>query len=154
MPKIYSRYKVPEVSGIVFDDPTLAQQQFKDEVNINTIIARAMQTGDMSAFTPNDRAQFIDASVYDDYQSALDTLQTVEEDFYSLPADLRKEFDNDADKYVEFMSDDANHAKAVELGLLQGSGDEQTPASVTATEQPAVAPPEASTKGPAPSSDA
>lgn len=143
MTKIHSRYDVPASDGITFNEPTLTQQQFKDEVNINNIVNRAMQTGDVSVFTPTQRAEFIDNSVYEDYQSALDTLQTVEDDFYSLPAVVRKEFDNDPDKYVAFISDPDSYDRAVELGLLQGSGDEQTHASVKEPEQPPAGSPKA-----------
>jgi len=143
MTKVYSRYKRPSVPGISGFEHTLAQQQFRDETNINLIVERAARTGDMSVFTPPERQQFIDTSVYEDYQSALHTLETVEDDFYSLPASVRKEFDNDPQSYVAFMSDDSNYDKAVELGLLHPSGD--VPASMPAREPeaPAAAPPEA-----------
>lgn len=150
MIKIYSRYDVPESKGVVFTEPTSTQQQFRDETDINKIVARAIQTGDATVFTTTERGQFYDCTTFNDYQDALQRIADVDEDFYSLPSSVRKYFDNDPDNYVEFMSDPDNHDKAVELGLLQGSGDKEPPAAPPTPEQPPAGPSETKT----PNSDA
>ena len=118
--KIYSRFKKPPSNGLSEFSPTRTQQHFKDETDINKIIQRAINTGDTTVFTTTQRAQYYDVSSFDGYQEALNRIADVEDDFYSLPSRVRNEFGNDPDKYVEFMSDPANIAKAVELGLLEG----------------------------------
>ncbi|AST68717.1 hypothetical protein BFG07_08490 [Kosakonia cowanii] len=118
--KIYSRYDVPAYAGLSCPEPTRTQQHFADEVDINKIISRAISTGDTTVFTTTERAQYFDCSNFEDYQASLDFIAGVEEDFYSLPSRVRKEFDNNPDNYVEFMTDPRNYAKAVELGLLEG----------------------------------
>lgn len=138
--KIHSRYKRPDSPEIAEFEPTLAQQQFKDEADINNIMRRALLAGDASIFTPHDRQEFIDTSLFEDYQTALATIETIDEDFFSLPSALRKEFDNDPDKYVRFMSDEANYPKAIELGLLSGPGYEQEISPAKEPGQPAAAP--------------
>lgn len=121
--KIYSRFKPPAKPGLTGFSPTRTQQHFKDETDINKIIQRAITTGDTTVFTTTQRAQYYDVSAFEDYQAALDRVSDVEADFFSLPSKLRKEFDNDPERYVEFMADPSNVARAIELGLLEGSGE-------------------------------
>jgi phage internal scaffolding protein len=119
-PKIASRFNRPEHKGLSGFSPTRTQQHFKNETDINAIVARAIRTGDTTAFTTTQRAQYYDTTAFSDYQSALDRIADVEEDFFTLPSAVRKEFGNDPENYVAFMSDPRNVSKAIELGLLEG----------------------------------
>jgi hypothetical protein len=139
-PKIYSRYDVPRKAGITFTDKTRTQQHFKNETDINMIISRAIQTNNQAIFTPPERQQFIDCSVYGGYQESLERLAQVEDDFYSLPSSVRKQFGNDVESYVAFMGNPMNAKKAVELGLLEGSGETQPVEPASEPKQPAAAP--------------
>lgn len=121
--KIYSRFKPPAKPGLSDFSPTRTQQHFKDETDINKIIQRAITTGDTTVFTTTQRGEYYDVSAFEDYQTALDTISDVKADFFSLNAKLRQQFGNDPERYVEFMSDPANVSKAIELGLLEGSGE-------------------------------
>ncbi|UDN67520.1 internal scaffolding protein [robinz microvirus RP_163] len=159
--KIFSRYNVPPSEGITFIKPSMTQQHFADETDINQIIRRAVATQDYSVFTPTVRSEFYDCSTYDDYQSSINFINDVEDDFASLPSHVRKEFGNNPDAYVAFMTDPANISKAVELGLLQGSGVVQEHVTGQSPVQPAVAsqaptgaPPVASVAVPSSQSDA
>ncbi|MEL4867859.1 hypothetical protein AAEU41_03270 [Pantoea agglomerans] len=145
--KIYSRFKKPPSTGLAGFSPTRTQQHFKDEADINKIVQRALNTGDATVFTTTQRAQYYDASTFEGYQEALNHIADIEDDFYSLPSKIRQEFGNNPDTYVEFMTNPDNVQKAIELGLLEGSGKETPLAATNATEQPAVAPPEASSSG-------
>ena len=137
--KIYSRFNTPVIPGLSCTDKTRTQQHFRNECDINMIVQRAINTGNTQVFTTTQRAQYYDCSAYSDYQSALEMLDNVADDFYSLPSRIRKEFGNDPDKYVSFMSDPRNAAKAVELGLLEGSGETQPAKPASKPEQPAAA---------------
>lgn len=116
--QIYSRYDPPVIEGLICSEPTLAQQHLKNECDINMIVERAIRTGNKEVFTTQERAEYYDVSSFTDYQSALEYLDGVDDDFSSLPSSTRKEFGNDSAKYVRFMSNPANYDKAVELGLL------------------------------------
>ncbi|WP_167519421.1 hypothetical protein [Intestinirhabdus alba] len=140
---INSRYRHPAAAGITFTEPTLTQQHFAQETDINQIVRRAINTGDVSVFTPADRSEFYDCTVYEDYQSSLHFLKEIEDDFSSLPSDIRRQFNDRADNYVRFMTDPANVGKAVELGLLQGGEKSKPQASASDPSDPAGAPPEA-----------
>ena len=43
---------------------------------------------------------------------------TAEEQFGALPANVRREFDNDPGKMLEFIQDPDNYERGVELGLF------------------------------------
>lgn len=143
MVKIHSRFDVPQSIGITFTEPTRTQQHFADEVDINQIVARALKTGDVSIFTPRERGEYFDCSDYEDYQSSLDYIAGIEDDFRSLPSNVRKEFGHDPHKYVQFMTDPANLSKAIELGLLEGVEKPLPKAAGSGTPQPSVEPPAA-----------
>lgn len=119
MIKIYSRFDRPESDGITFTLPTMTQQQFADECDINNIVRSAVKTGNTQIFTPDQRAVYLDCSYSGDYQSAVEFINTVDDDFYSQPAKLRDAFDNNPDKYAQFVLNPANFDKAVEMGLFE-----------------------------------
>lgn len=142
MVKIYSRYDVPVCEGVVFTEPTRTQQQFKDETDINKIVARAIQTGDATVFTTAERGSYYDSSTFTDYRDALQIISDIDDDFFSLPSSVRRHFDDDPDAYVAFMADPNNYEQAVELGLLEGSGEPPAASPSSAPEQPPAGPSE------------
>lgn len=97
--------------------PTLTQQQFKNECDVNHIMKKYEQTGQL--FHLNRKAGvYADLSNITDYQSMLHTVMDAQEKFSSLPAEVRKKFDNDPSKLIQFLSDPKNTEQAVELGLV------------------------------------
>lgn len=126
MSKIFLRslgnYDVDKVSvetGLVCDDPSLAQQQFKDECDINTILERFNVTGQLpvSPLQP----QFGDFSGITDYQTALNAVLDAQESFDALPARVRERFANDPAAFVDFCLDAANRDEMKALGLIEGA---------------------------------
>jgi len=154
-PTIFSRYNPPPAAGIVFTEPTRTQQHFKNETDINQIVSRAIATKNMAIFTPTQRANYYDCTVYADYQQALDRIADVEDDFLSLPSSVRKQFGNDVDQYVAFMTNPNNIGKAVELGLLEGveksqpKGVDSGTSNPSGDPKPPVSEPPAATQEPA-----
>lgn len=136
-PKFYTRYNPPPSPGVEFKEPTLTQQHFRDECDINKIVERAIRTGDATVFTSTQRAEFYDASVVTDYADAMALIDDVHDDFNSLPSAVRSLFGNNVSQYVEFMSNPANWDKARELGLLSGGEEAVTEPEVR---EPAPAP--------------
>lgn len=103
-------------SGLLCEDPSLAQQSAKDETDINFILERVARTGRMPE---SDRQpSFGDFTGFGDYHSALNTVIAAQDAFMELPAKLRARFDNDPGKYVAFFEDEKNRDEAVELGLV------------------------------------
>ena len=106
-------------TGLDCQDPSLAQQQFRDECDINTILERFNVTGQLpvSPLQP----QFGDFSGVTDYQSALNAVLDAQESFDALPARVRERFANDPAAFVDFCLDEANKEEMKVLGLISGA---------------------------------
>lgn len=107
-----------DLTGLSCPEPTLAQQQFKDDCNLNSIMERFNATGEMSHFH-NIAAQYGDFTHVTDYQTSLNTIIAAQATFDALPASLRKRFDNDPSQFVDFCSDEKNRDELRSLGLLK-----------------------------------
>lgn len=102
---------------LYFDDKSLTQQQFKEETDINMIIARAQQGQTISHV--NERVgQYGDFSNVPSYQAAFDLVQRASGMFMSLDAKVRERFANDPGNMVRFLQDPANNDEAIKLGLV------------------------------------
>lgn len=112
-------YDVDAVSvetGLACQDPSMAQQQFKEECDINTILERFNVTGQLpvAALPP----QFGDFTGIYDYQTALQAVKDAQDSFDALPARVRERFANDPAAFVDFCLDEANAEEMKQLGLL------------------------------------
>jgi hypothetical protein len=116
-PNNYDTNIVSDETGLACLDPTLAQQSFKDECDINTIMDRFGKTGQLpdNPLPP----QFGDFTQATDYHAAMNAIAIAHESFDALPARLRARFDNDPEKLIEFVADPENFAEAQKLGMLQ-----------------------------------
>lgn len=103
-------------TGLKCLDKSLAQQQFGEEVDINTIVKRFNLTGQLP--TNFNMPTYGDFTGISDYHTALNVVRAADEEFLSLPADLRARFDNDPGKLIEFLENDENRDEAVKLGLV------------------------------------
>lgn len=103
---------------IRFTKKSLTKQSFKDEANINNIMARYEKTGVVDNVMVNP-GQYGDFSEVTTYQESLNKIYEAQVMFDSLPAQIRAKFENDPVLFVEFCSDENNHEKLVEMGLAQ-----------------------------------
>jgi len=101
----------------VNEEPTMAQQQFKDECDINNIMKKYSTTGQFTHLTSK-TGIYADFSQITDYQDMLHTVQYAQDAFASLPADVRLRFSNDPGKLLEFIQDSKNYDEGVKLGLV------------------------------------
>lgn len=144
--KFRSRYSVTgEKPGIVFDKPSMTIQSFKDDADINCIIARFENTGVLVDPTvPVSRVpQFGDFSDLPSYQEAQNVIVAATNAFYALSSKIRERFGNDpaayfdfvrnlkegSDEYVEainlgIVNKPVNNSSEVSSGSLEGSGKE------------------------------
>lgn len=123
--KFNSRYSVTgEKPGIKFDQPSRTLQSFKDDADINCIIARFENTGVLVDPTvPVSRTpQFGDFSEMPSYQEAQNVIVAANNAFNDLSAKIRERFGNDPAAYFDFVrslkkgSDD--YAEAIRLGII------------------------------------
>jgi phage internal scaffolding protein len=115
-PYNYDGDAVSDETGFKCDEPSMAQQQFKEESDINEIVRKFGVTGELPS---NIRApQYGDFTGIFDYHSAMNAVVAARDSFNAMPAEVRARFDNDPAAFVEFCSDEANRDEAKKLGLL------------------------------------
>lgn len=95
--------------------PTLTVQASKDEVDVNHIVAKALKTGVLP--TDGRQDQYLDLYDAVDYRAAIEIVRESEKQFMELPSDVRKKFDNDAAKFLEFAQDPKNSEAMIDMGL-------------------------------------
>jgi len=104
-------------SGLACEDPSLAQQQFRDECDINSIVRRFGLTGQVPA--PLNVPTYGDFSQVVDFHTAMTLIRQSSEQFAALPAQLRERFGNDPGQLLEFLGDVRNRDEAVRIGLIE-----------------------------------
>lgn len=120
MLKVFTVFNPPGDPGVdCSKDVPLTKQSFKDEADINVLIARYGEAVVASSGGEASREMFYgDFSDGLDYLAARQSILNAEAAFQSLPAQLRDRFRNDPGELLEFIQDEANHEEAVKLGLL------------------------------------
>lgn len=110
----YERSSKP---GMTFEKPSLTQQHFKDECDINNIIERFTRTGLLPQY-PGEDMQYGDYTTSVDYHEAMTIVAQAKQQFEALPSSVRDKFDNDPAKMLDFVSKKENIEESVKLGLL------------------------------------
>lgn len=89
----------------------------RDRCNINSIMAKARK----GAFIPitNKNALYGDFSTSQSFHETQNKIIQANQAFEALPSNIRKEFENDPGKLIDFLEDPRNEQKAVELGILK-----------------------------------
>ena len=123
--KFNSRYSVTgEKPGIKFDQPSQTLQSFKDDADINCIIALFENTGVLVDPTvPVSRTpQFGDYSDMPDYQTAQNVIVAANNAFSALPSNIRERFGNDPAAYFDFVQSlkegSEDYVEAIRLGII------------------------------------
>lgn len=96
--------------------PGLTKQSFKDECDINSIMAKYEKTGLIEHQKAHSGfyGDYINAP---DYHTAMNMIIEANEMFMTIPARIRAQFDHDAQAFLEFAQDPANREELVEMGL-------------------------------------
>lgn len=97
-------------------DPSMTDQSFGEECDINNLMARYQKTGLLPQH-PGQEMRYLDLTDMPSFQDAMDMMLRAEEAFMALPAVVRREFDNDPGKFVGFAEDPENLGKLREWGL-------------------------------------
>tara|TARA_B100001769_G_C22110436_1_gene600545 strand:+ start:3388 stop:3861 length:474 start_codon:yes stop_codon:yes gene_type:complete len=107
------------------NSPSRTKSEFKDEVNINTIVKKAMRTGVLP--TGDRQPLYADFTQLNSYETAQIAIAEAKSSFEQLPSDIRAKFDNNVTELLDFVDDEANKEEAIQLGLLPE--EEAAPAS-------------------------
>lgn len=123
---------------------SLTRQEFAEECDINAIMARYEKTGALPSNIPGEPFYADFTQIPDDLLSSLKLFDDAERAFMTLPAVVRKEFDNDPHAFVAFASDPLNVAQMRSWGLMK-----PLPEPAPAAPSPAPSSPPASPAPPA-----
>jgi len=114
-PYNYDTNQAGDDSGLECKDKSLAQQHMKDEVDINNIVKRYTQTGELP--TRNLPPIQTDFGQVGSFQQALDLVIQAREAFQAMPAEVRTRFGNDPGRFVDFCSNEQNRDEMRKMGL-------------------------------------
>lgn len=121
--RFVSAYSPKVVVAIAFPpDSEYTDQSFRDEADINTIMARYQSTGEMPVLNEMD-GQWLDVTEMD-FQRHMDFILDAQALFDQLPSALRDRFGNDPGAFLGFCSDEENRSEMAKLGLLNESATE------------------------------
>lgn len=92
------------------------RQEFRDECDINVIMAQYLQTGEfihLNTAAP----QYLDCTGID-FRQQMDFVAGAFSMFEDLPSKIRLQFDNDPAAFLEFCSQEKNRPELAQMGLL------------------------------------
>lgn len=112
-----SAANLPPSNPLKCPEPSLTRQSEAQAADINYIMDKYQQTGYLPPM--NKAVFFADVSKVGNFDDAMAVVHGIEDTFMELPADVRKEFDNDPAKFIDFTNDRNNMEKMKDLGLLK-----------------------------------
>lgn len=98
-------------------EPSMTKQSFKEECDINNIMAKYRATGLIDVGTKLKEGHYADLADMPDYHTSMNVVIAAQAAFEALPSTLRERFGNDPGKFMDFVSDPANECELVSLGL-------------------------------------
>lgn len=142
------------IPNVVYEQITedMTKQEFKDECDVNRIVARFEKTG-LITHLAKGVPSYADVSQMGNYQEALNTVMAAEDWFMGLPASIRNEWNNDPAQLLDAMHDKDQHPRLIELGILEaaeGAVSPPVPPAPPADPPAPPAPPEPVPPAPAP----
>lgn len=141
-------------TGLYCKDESLTKQEFKDETDINIIIARFLRTNEPPPMPLPEH--FMDLTGRTSYFEMQSQIAEANESFYSLPANKRAEFLNDPTRWADAVvgAVDAGDRQALaELGIAVPP-EPQEPSTATPAREASPAPGAAAAAPAAPASGA
>ena len=145
---VRSAYGPKKPVRVKFPKRTPTKQSFKDECDINNIMAKYQKTGAL-AHANRQTPQYGFASPHD-FAESMRIVTEAQEMFADLPSSLRNKFANSPENYLAFVQDPANAKEMAELGLLTKEAAQRLSEPPKAPEQPAAEPPQMIPPGGAP----
>ena len=100
-PYNYDREEVSKNTALICPEPTLAQQNMKDETDLNIMIRKY---GVLPASEVNWK-DFDATIIPKDYHALRNMIKEADQAFLDLPAGLRAECDNDQEKFLMMLNE-------------------------------------------------
>jgi len=121
--RVYTQFDTPDDQPLICDDPSLTQEHFAESCDINKIMENYTYTGIMPE---KPGAVYGDFTNADDYRSILHRLMEVQENFLTMPPDIRARFANDPAQFIEFCENPANLPELQKMGLTSEAYNTET----------------------------
>ena len=119
--KFYTRYNPPPQVSVKFSKPSLTQQQFRQECDINNIIASVDSAGVVNnpLWNGTRRPLYGDfSSIQDmDYLQAQNTFLDASARFMELPAKVRQRFNNNPAELLAYIQSNPALEELAKLGF-------------------------------------
>lgn len=119
----------------------ITQQHMKDDCDINIIIKRHAETGNISHLNPKSPL-YMDCTGVRDLQGAIRLVEEAEDNFATLPSAVRKACQNDPVAFIEMLYTEAGTAELSEAGLEYGPKPKPETDEVKPTPKPTSTPAE------------
>jgi len=140
--KFRTAYGPKQKSTMTFNDPSLAKQAFRDECDINNILSRFEKTQTLEHLNQHE-GRYGDFINVQSYQDSLNQVMAAQSAFDTLPSRLRKMFDNDPEKFLEFATNPDNEEALIKMGLAPRPEAPPSPEVPITPETPPEAPTDA-----------
>lgn len=99
-----------------FTEPSQTRQAFAEQCNINKVMRKYEQTGQLPI--TNERAQYLNNRPLS-YHEAMQLVVEGQQAFDQQPAEIRKRFANSPEEFMAFIGDPENADEAVKLGIFE-----------------------------------
>ena len=118
--------------------PSLTRQEFKEDCDINTIVAQFVKTGVVTHINRREAQYgYVDGA---DFSDAMRIVTQAQAMFGELPSEVRKRFNNDPAALLDFVQDPDNAAEMAQMGLTGEPRDDLPPPEPPPDPEPAPAP--------------
>lgn len=122
--KFFTAYSKKRRVVTVNKEPSMTQQSFKNECDINRIVGQYKKHGVMTHLNTSQANYGVAPS--HTFHEAMNIVIQAQEMFDSLPSQLRKEFSNDPASFLEFVENPENIEDMVEMGLIEKNDADNT----------------------------
>lgn len=113
---VKDRFSRTAGKAIINNEPSLTQQQFAEECDINVITARYLKQGLPPPVLSN---PIWDDFTAVDFQDMQNKVLEAKSAFAALPAKVRRRFQESEYLLLKFLEDPDNYDEAVKLGLIE-----------------------------------
>lgn len=108
-------YPHPRVHSVP-EGASMTQQNFRDETDINLILAKYAKTG-LLDHVNKFGGRYADMPDENDFHTAMSLVTNAQSMFNELPSGIRSKFYNDPSQFLDFLDNPENREEAIEMGL-------------------------------------
>lgn len=112
----FTDYCSDDYATLPGEDEGLVQQHMRDECDVNVIMRRYQQTGELTHISAL-AGEYGDFSDLLDYRDGLNQIEAANELFMELPSTVRDRFKNNPGEFLDFAANPDHLDEMIEMGL-------------------------------------